>query len=143
MPPISSELARHWTLDPRVDFLNHGSFGACPRPVLALQAELRDRMEREPCVFLLHELEGRLDEARSAVAQFLGARSEDMAFVSNTTQGLNAVLSSLRFQPGDELLAIPRHVCPTSALHKFAYIVQQGRVEGTWQVAARDRVLTV
>jgi D-threonine aldolase len=48
-----------------------------------------------------------------------------------------------RFQPGDELLAIPRHVCPTSALHKFAYVVQGGRVVGTWQVAARDRVLTV
>ncbi|MBC7856446.1 MAG: D-TA family PLP-dependent enzyme [Pirellulaceae bacterium] len=48
-----------------------------------------------------------------------------------------------RFQPGDELLAIPRHVCPTSALHKFAYVVQGARVVGTWQVAARDRVLTI
>jgi D-serine deaminase-like pyridoxal phosphate-dependent protein len=48
-----------------------------------------------------------------------------------------------RFQPGDELLAIPRHVCPTSALHKFAYVVKGGRVVGTWQVAARDRVLTI
>ena len=48
-----------------------------------------------------------------------------------------------RFQPGDELLAIPRHVCPTSALHRFAYVVQDGRVVGTWQVAARDRVLTI
>lgn len=48
-----------------------------------------------------------------------------------------------RFQPGDELLAIPRHVCPTSALHKFAYVVQGGRLVETWQVAARDRVLTI
>lgn len=48
-----------------------------------------------------------------------------------------------RFQPGDELLAIPRHVCPTSALHKFVYVVQGGRVSGTWQVVARDRVLTI
>ena len=48
-----------------------------------------------------------------------------------------------RFEPGDELLAIPRHVCPTSALHKFAYVVQGGRVVGTWQVAARDRILTI
>ncbi|MGI8978096.1 MAG: D-TA family PLP-dependent enzyme [Pirellulaceae bacterium] len=48
-----------------------------------------------------------------------------------------------RFQPGDELLAIPRHVCPTSALHKFAYVVQGGQVVGTWQVAARDRALTI
>jgi D-serine deaminase-like pyridoxal phosphate-dependent protein len=48
-----------------------------------------------------------------------------------------------RFQPGDELLAIPRHVCPTSALHKEVYVVSGGKVNGTWQVAARDRMLTV
>ena len=48
-----------------------------------------------------------------------------------------------RFRPGDELLAIPRHVCPTSALHKFAYVVRGGRVAEMWQVAARDRVLTI
>jgi isopenicillin-N epimerase len=100
----SDDLARHWTLDPKIDFLNHGSFGACPRPVLALQAELRERMERELCVFLIRELESRLDEARSAVARFLGAQPEDMAFLSNATQGVNSVLGSLRFRPGDELL---------------------------------------
>jgi len=48
-----------------------------------------------------------------------------------------------RFQPGDELLAIPRHVCPTSALHQRVYVVSGGRVVGTWAVAARDRLLTV
>ena len=48
-----------------------------------------------------------------------------------------------RFQPGDELLAIPRHVCPTSALHKQVYVVAGGQVIGTWQVAARDRELTI
>jgi D-serine deaminase-like pyridoxal phosphate-dependent protein len=48
-----------------------------------------------------------------------------------------------RFQPGDELLAIPRHICPTCALHKEVYVVSGGRVIGTWQVAARDRMLTV
>jgi D-threonine aldolase len=48
-----------------------------------------------------------------------------------------------RFQPGDELLAIPRHVCPTCALHKQAYVVSRGKLAGTWQVAARDRVLTI
>jgi D-serine deaminase-like pyridoxal phosphate-dependent protein len=48
-----------------------------------------------------------------------------------------------RYQPGDELFAIPRHVCPTSALHKFVYVVSGGKLAGTWDVAARDRVLTV
>lgn len=48
-----------------------------------------------------------------------------------------------RFQPGDELLAIPRHVCPTCAMHQRAYVVSGGKVVGTWEVAARDRVLTI
>jgi D-serine deaminase-like pyridoxal phosphate-dependent protein len=48
-----------------------------------------------------------------------------------------------RFQPGDELVAIPRHICPTCALHKEAYVVEGGRVVGSWKVAARDRVLTI
>lgn len=48
-----------------------------------------------------------------------------------------------RYTPGDELLAIPRHVCPTSALHKEAYVVADGAVIDSWQVTARDRKLTV
>ena len=48
-----------------------------------------------------------------------------------------------RFQPGDELLAMPRHVCPTCALHKHVYVVSSGRLVATWQVAARDRILTI
>ena len=48
-----------------------------------------------------------------------------------------------RFQPGDELVAIPRHICPTCAMHQRAYVVVGGRVVGTWDVAARDRVLTI
>ena len=48
-----------------------------------------------------------------------------------------------RFQPGDELIAIPRHICPTCALHKEAYVISGGKVAGTWTVAARDRMLTI
>src|SRR5262245_35492863 len=99
-----SDLARLGPLTPAIDFLNHGSFGSCPRHGLQLQAELRARMEEEPIVFLIHELEQHLDESRQAVAAFLGAKPEDLVFVSNATQGINAVLRSLRFQPGDELL---------------------------------------
>jgi len=53
-----------WSLDPSVNFLNHGSFGACPRPVLALQASLREEMEREPVDFLAARLPARLSAAR-------------------------------------------------------------------------------
>ena len=48
-----------------------------------------------------------------------------------------------RFKPGDEVLAIPTHICPTVAMHKSAYVVEGGRLAGTWDVVGRDRVLSV
>ena len=94
----------HWGLDPSVLFLNHGSFGACPRPVLALQQCLRERMETEPVRFLGSGLEGLWDEARASLAAFIGSDPADVVFVPNATTGINTVLASLRFSPGDELL---------------------------------------
>jgi isopenicillin-N epimerase len=93
-----------WRLDPSVTFLNHGSFGACPDAVIATQAEWRDRMEREPVLFLGRELEGLLEAARAEVGAFIGAEPDDLAFVPNATTGVNTVLRSLSFLPGDELL---------------------------------------
>ncbi len=88
-----------------MSYLNHGGFGACPEPVLEAQRAWRDRMERQPVRFLARELEGELDTARRAVAIFLNADPDGIAFVPNATTGVSTVLASLRFQPGDELLA--------------------------------------
>ena len=93
-----------WLLDPDVVFLNHGSFGACPRPVMEEQQRWRERLEREPVRFMARDLEGLMDEARGKVAAFVGADSGDLVFVPNTTSGVNAVLRSLSFASGDELL---------------------------------------
>jgi isopenicillin-N epimerase len=94
-----------WLLEPDISFLNHGSFGSCPEPVLEAQRAWRDRLEREPVRFLDRELEGHLDDARNDVAAFLGADPDGLAFVPNTTTGVSTVLASRRFNPGDELLA--------------------------------------
>lgn len=93
-----------WLLDREITFLNHGSFGACPRRVLEVQNEWRARLERQPLQFLARELEPELDAARAALAQFVGANPDDLVFVPNATHGVNTVLRSLTFQPGDELL---------------------------------------
>ena len=105
MPHSSrSRLAHHWLLDPRIHYLNHGSFGATPGAVLERQRQIQDELEHHPVRFLERDLEGHIDEVRSVVAPFLGAQPTDLAFVTNVTSGTNAVLKSLRFQPGDELL---------------------------------------
>jgi isopenicillin-N epimerase len=93
-----------WPIDPKIIFFNHGSFGSCPRPVLEFQRQLRDRMEADPIEFLGRDLEGLLDGARAALAAFVGAKPDDLVFVPNATHGVNTVLRSLQFQPGDELL---------------------------------------
>ena len=99
-----NEWAALWPLDPSVAFLNHGSYGACPAEVLRYQAALRAEMEAEPVRFLGRELDDRLDVARAGLAAFVGADPDDLAFVSNATGGVNAVLRSLRLAAGDELL---------------------------------------
>lgn len=93
-----------WPLDPAVVFLNHGSFGSCPRAVLDYQRAMRDRLERQPLRFLVRELEPLLDEARTTLARFVRADPDDLVLVPNATTGVNTVLGSLHFSPGDELL---------------------------------------
>lgn len=94
-----------WTLDPDVTFLNHGSFGAAPRPVLEEQARWRARLEAQPVDFLVRRYDSYVAEARAAVASFLGADPDGLAFVANATAGVATVLRSLRLGPGDHVVA--------------------------------------
>lgn len=103
---MPSPFARHWDLDPSVTFLNHGSFGACPRRVLSVQDGFRREMEAEPVRFMVERLEPLLDGSRSALAAFLGGRAEDYVFVPNATAAVNAVVRSMDLSPGDELLTV-------------------------------------
>lgn len=104
-PDARRPALQKWGLDPTVAYLDHGSFGACPLSVLDAQSRLRERMERQPVEFFSRELDPLMDAARKALAGFIGADADDLAFVPNATSGVNAVLRSLRFSPGDELLA--------------------------------------
>jgi isopenicillin-N epimerase len=103
-----------WCLDADLTYLNHGTVGATPRVVLDAQQRLRDTIEREPARFLLRDLADtrqramrgvpHMRVAAAAVAAFVGARPDDLVFVDNATTGVNAVLRSLTFAPGEEIL---------------------------------------
>jgi isopenicillin-N epimerase len=95
---------KYWHLEPKIKFLNHGSYGACPISVLQYQQELRNYIEQEPVRFFQRDLERLLDDAIASLAQFLGTSGENLAFVANATTGVNTVLRSLSFKSGDEIL---------------------------------------
>ena len=100
----SDPMRDRFALDASVTFLNHGSFGACPRSVLERQSEVRALMEAEPVRFFVEHAPRAIDAARERMAALVGAQPEDLVFVRNATQAVNAVLASLPLAPGDELL---------------------------------------
>ncbi|MEN9232133.1 MAG: aminotransferase class V-fold PLP-dependent enzyme [Thermostichus sp. DG02_5_bins_236] len=92
-----------WGLDPQAIFLNHGSYGAIPKTVLQAQSAWRERLEAQPVHFMGEVLPQALRAAAAELADFVGAEPENLVFVENATSGVNAVLRSLTFQPGDEI----------------------------------------
>ncbi len=103
----ADDLRRLFLLRDDVAFLNHGSFGACPRTVFDAYQALQRELEAEPVDFLARErtLPGRLAAARARLAAFVGADRDEIVFVPNTTTGLNIVARSLDLRPGDEILS--------------------------------------
>jgi isopenicillin-N epimerase len=92
-------------LDPDLVFLNHGSFGACPRSVLETQRKWQLEMERNPVAFLGRRSAELLTQARATLGAAIGAQADDLVFVPNSTTGVNVVAQSFPLQPGDEVLA--------------------------------------
>lgn len=93
-----------WDLDPHVAFLNHGSYGAVPRAVQTRHFEIQAEIEKNPVKFLSRDLPEKLSVVREDMARWLRTDPEGLAFVPNATSGVGAVLTSLRFQPGDEIV---------------------------------------
>ena len=103
-PPTGSPLAHHWSLDPEVIQLNHGSFGATPNVVLDRQRELLALLEADPTGFYLRKLPVLAEQAREALADFIGADPAGLVFVPNATSGVNTVLRSIGLQSGEEVI---------------------------------------
>jgi isopenicillin-N epimerase len=99
-----SDLSDLFMLAPDVVFLNHGSFGATPRPVFEVYQAWQARLERQPVQFMVNVLPAQLAEARAALGDFVHAAADDLVYVPNATFGLNIVARSLPLGAGDELL---------------------------------------
>ncbi len=147
-------------LDPTITFLNHGSFGACPREVFTAYQEWQLELERQPVLFLGRRIEGLLRDAIKPLAAYLNANPEDMAFVPNATAGVNLIARSLSLEAGDEILATEHEygacsyaweeVCKsTGAVYKQQNIplpltTVDAFVEALWQgVTPRTKVIYI
>ena len=104
--PSRSELSKHWILDPNITFLNHGSFGACPKLILDEQTKLRTILESDPVTFMESTARELWAESLVRLSKFINADSEGMTFVTNATAGVNTVLKSLDLKPNDEIIVL-------------------------------------
>jgi isopenicillin-N epimerase len=120
-----SNLRELFLLRPDITFLNHGSFGACPRPVFAAYQAWQLELERQPVEFLGRRFADLMREARAALGKYVGADPDELVFVPNATTGLNMIIRALPLQPGDEVLTTD---------HEY------GALDRTWRfVCARRR----
>ena len=110
-------------LDPDTVFLNHGSFGACPREVFARYQQWQLEMERNPVEFLGRRSGSLLSQARQTLGEYIGAPGADLVFLPNATTGVNVVAKSWGLQPGDEVLTTD---------HEY------GACDATWQQACQQ-----
>jgi isopenicillin-N epimerase len=100
-----TNLRAEFLLDPSVTFLNHGSFGACPRAVFERYQEWQLELERQPVLFLMRRINGLLGDARAALAAYVGCDPDDLVFVPNVTSALNVIARAVGLGPDDEILA--------------------------------------
>jgi len=99
-----TSLRDEFLLDPDVTFLNHGSYGACPRAVFERYQEWQLELERQPVLFLARRIEPLLAEARAALAAYVGCDADDLVFVPNATAGVNVAAWPSGLRAGDEVL---------------------------------------
>lgn len=111
-------LKQLFLLNPDVAFFNHGSFGACPRPVFEAYQRWQRELEWQPVDFLGRRRVEMIDEARAKLAEYLNTPVDNLIFVVNATQGVNTVARSLQLKPGDEIL---------TTNHEY------GAINKTWQ----------
>jgi isopenicillin-N epimerase len=139
-----------------VVFLNHGSFGACPRPVFEAYQRWQVELERQPVEFLARRYDGLIEAAKARLAEHVGAQPDDLVFAPNATSGMNVVARSLPLGPGDEVLVtnheygavdlLWQHVCGRTGATLVRSSLEPGPtiVDELWRaVTPRTRAVSV
>ena len=116
------QLRAQFMLDPDIIYLNHGSAGACPKPVFEAYQRWQVELERQPTDFLMRRAKVLLSEARARLADYVHTAPGNLIFVTNATTGVNLVAHSLALGPGDEILTTD---------HEY------GAVDRTWEFICR------
>jgi isopenicillin-N epimerase len=105
VPTTTDLTSTEWLVDPDHAYLNHGGFGALPRPVADAAAAIRAEIEANPTDMLMRRWQPQVDAVRERVAGFLGTDAANLVFVGNATAGTATVLESLDWEPGDEVVS--------------------------------------
>ena len=100
-----NNLKDQFLLDPEIAYLNHGSYGACPRPVFEAYQKYQRELETEPATLLYRNFSSRIQEVRESLSDFLNCGSDQIAFVRNVTYGMNMVAQTIKLGKGDKVLA--------------------------------------
>lgn len=98
-------MKNHFLLNPEITFLNHGSFGACPKPIFENYQHFQREMEEDPCHFIQVKFTQYLAVAKESLAKFINCEADDFIFTPNPTVAVNTIMRSLKLQPDDEILA--------------------------------------
>ncbi len=117
-------LKKYFLLDPSVTFLNHGSFGATPKPVFNEYQRWQRELENQPVEFLGRRHNALMHISREVLAKYLGTSTENVIYAQNVTIALNIVARSLDLGTGDEVL---------STDHEY------GAMDRTWRFLSKER----
>ena len=100
---MNSTIKNHFMLDPEITHLNHGSFGACPRPIFEDLVHWQKQLELEPVKHLAFDIFPLLEKSRLSLSQYIGCNKDDLIFTPNPSTALNTVIKSLDLNKGDEI----------------------------------------
>jgi isopenicillin-N epimerase len=138
-------LRDQFLLDPGVVYLNHGAYGACPRPVFVEYQRWQRELEQQPVELLERRYEELIGDARAALAAFVGARPDDLVFVPNATTAVNTVGRSLGLSPDDEVLTTEHEYGAVDLTwEETGARVVRAPLESIWDgLSGRTRVLAI